>query len=425
MLKNVKTISEKLQTIWRKVYVVGSYNVHAILKKNFWADIDLTTDARPEDIRKVLRVVWDIWSKYWTLIVREWWEIFEITTFRKDIWTHDKRRPKEVYFTDSLVEDAQRRDFTFNAIYYDVLKDEYLDPTWWIEDLKRWIIRFVGDIESRLDEDVLRILRYVRLKNKYHLEDFSPTYKEVVKKRMPEIVNLAKERIKQELDKMLLDKTNIWCLKNLKELGFFRVYLPQIDNLSLTPGWKKMHLEWDVWVHTLMSLEILNHLKCDDVDIYWATLLHDIWKYSTYSFDDYGNVHYFKHEYEWVKMFDAFIRKKLNFPKRSADKIKWIILNHIRIWMADVMRPVKRNRFMMHEYFKDLLILYRVDNIWKEPKDEQWVILLENMFEEFSQKLWQVKFLTGKDIMEKYPNLTWREIWTMLRQENDRILSKL
>lgn len=424
-MKNLENIARKLDKIWKKVYIVWSFNVHKILNKNFWSDFDLTTPATPDEIRSVLRVVWEIWSKYGTLIVKEWWQSFEITTFRKDIWSINRRKPANVEFCVDLEEDAKRRDFTFNAIYYDILEDKYIDPVWWINDLKNWVIRFVWDIEKRLDEDILRALRYVRLKNKYSLKPAEKIYSQILKNRMNELQNISKERIKQELDKMIIDKSNIGALKDLKNLRFFRSFIPQVDNLSLTPGWKLMHLEWNAWIHTLLSIKALNKMKIKDVDIYWTTLFHDIGKYSTYSFDNFWNVHYFSHELEWANIFHNIISKNLYFSKKSSKKILYLIKNHIRIWNIEQMNKIKAYKFMMNEYFESLIILYNVDNIWKNPPDNDCGSRLQKLFDKFKINFEKTKFIDGNDILKMYPNLKWPMIWAKLRQENDKILKDL
>ncbi|EKE27143.1 MAG: metal dependent phosphohydrolase [uncultured bacterium (gcode 4)] len=424
-MKNVIAIAKKLQKIWKKTYIVGSFNVHKILHKNFWSDYDLTTPATPDEIRSVLHVVWEIWSKYWTLIVKEWWQKFEITTFRKDIWSVNKRKPLEVIFTSSLEEDCIRRDFTFNAIYYDILDWKYIDPTWGIEDIKNWIIRFVWNVNERLDEDILRILRYVRLKNKYNFTSIDNNYDEIISSRISELQSLPSERIKQEFDKMLLDKTNIESLKDLKKFGFFREFLPQIDNLSRSPGGKIIHIEWDNWIHTLLSIKELNRLKCNDIDILWATLLHDIWKYTTYEYNPEWNIHYYRHEEESVKMFKDYMIKVLPFSKKSIWKISWLIKNHIRIWTIEEMKKLKKYHFMLNPYFKDLITLYIADNLWKKPPDKKCWPRLQDLYSEFIEKFEKTHFFNWNDIMKMYPNLKWRGIWLKLKEENDKILSDL
>ncbi|MDD2487444.1 MAG: CCA tRNA nucleotidyltransferase [Candidatus Gracilibacteria bacterium] len=424
-MKNLISIAQKLDRIGRKAYIVGSYNVHKILNRNFGSDFDLTTPATPEEIRSVLKVTGEIGSKYGTLIIKEGGQAFEITTFRKDIGTVNHRKPAEVIFTEFLEEDAIRRDFTFNAIYYDILEDRYIDPTGGIKDLENGTIRFVGDINKRLDEDILRLLRYIRLKNKYGLNPADNRYDDIIRSRISELENISKERIKQELDKMIIDKTNIKALNDLKDLGFFRFFIPHIDNLSLTPGGKLMHKEGNVWIHVLLSIEALNRMKIKDIDIFWATLLHDIGKYSTYSYDDFGNVHYFRHELEGVKMFDDIISKDMYFSKKSARKISYLIKNHIRVGTIEQMKKIKANRFMMDRYFEDLITLYDVDNIGKYPPDLECGPRLKKMHEEFKIRLSKTDFLNGNDIIKMNPSLKGSMIGYRLKQENDKILSRI
>lgn len=201
--------------------------------------MDITTDASPDEIARVLEIHGRIGGKYGTFIVREGEYVGEITSFRRDIGSVNARRPARVEFTSRLEEDALRRDFTFNAIYYDVLSGDFVDPTGGREDLKKKTIRFVGSIENRLQEDMLRMLRYVRLKNKYHLQPADGRYEEIIRERMGELGNIARERVKHELDRMLYDHydhSNAHALRDLKELGFFRTFFPEIDRLSEAPG---------------------------------------------------------------------------------------------------------------------------------------------------------------------------------------------
>lgn len=239
LLSDVESIARKLAQIGRKTYIVGSFCVNALEGKSFSGDVDLTTDARPDEIAELLQVCGEIGKKYGTLIVREGQYTGEITSFRKDIGSVNFRRPIRVEFTSNLEEDALRRDFTFNAIYYDVLGERFIDPTGGQEDLKQKKIRFVGSIENRLDEDMLRILRYVRLKNKYHLQPADELYSEIISSRMGELGNIARERVKHELDRMIFDHynhSNTNALRDLKDFGFFQLFIPEIDSLSRAPG---------------------------------------------------------------------------------------------------------------------------------------------------------------------------------------------
>jgi tRNA nucleotidyltransferase (CCA-adding enzyme) len=259
--KNLKSISKKLQTIWKSVYIVGWWCRENILwNKNYNWDIDLTTDALPFEIEKVLNVIKEVGKKYWTLIIKEWNEVFEITTFRSDIWILNNRKPVKVVFSNNLDLDSKRRDFTLNSIYYDIKNELFIDPENGINDIKNHVIRFVWDIKDRVEEDALRILRFVRIKNKYDFKIANENYFEILKNNVKLLKNISIERIKDEFDKILLLENNINALNDLKNIWFFKEIIPEIDNLAKTPWWPKHHLEWDVWTHTLMTIDQLNKM---------------------------------------------------------------------------------------------------------------------------------------------------------------------
>lgn len=421
-MKDVLNIAKKISTIWKRTYVVWSYNVHTILHKNFWSDIDITTSATPDEISKILKIVSNQWKEYWSLIVSEWWHRYEVTSFRKDIWSSDWRHPKSIEFTSSLYEDAQRRDFTFNAIYFDPITWEYFDPTSGIEDLKNGIIRFIWDPQKRIREDLLRILRYIRLKNSYSLKPYSDSYDFLIESGMQKIMNISKDRIFSEFEKMLVWKWNLGALEELKKMWFFKVTMPQVDNLSLVPWWKIMHKEWDGWKHTMLAISHLNKLWIRDKDIYWATLLHDIWKYQAYDYDESGNVHYYWHENDSVRIIRDYISKIVPFQKKSLKKILWIVWNHIRIWMIERMLLEKKIEMLSHPDFEWLLALYKVDNLWKIPEDRDCWDRLEAIYNDFINKRKEIKLLSWDDILRLNPNLKWKAIWIELKKANLKLL---
>ena len=424
-MNNIISVATKIKSINKSAYVIWSYCVSKLLWiKHYW-DTDLATDALPEEIEKVLKVIWTVWKKYWTLIVSEWWEIFEITTFRKDIWSINQRKPVNVEFTLDLNEDASRRDFTVNAIYLDPLSGKFIDPFWWIKDLKNKTIRFVWDIEKRLNEDVLRLLRFVRLKSKLWLKEADKNYKDIITKRVNELENISVERIKDELDKILLSKLNIEWLKYLKDIWFFALFIPEIENLSKTKWGPSHHLEWDVWIHSLMLIEELNILTCDDVDMYWACLLHDIWKYQTIDYDSDWNVHYYNHDKLWAQMFKKNIAGKFRFSNKSAGKIFWLIDNHIRIIHILKMKKYKACRFMLSEYFPDLITLCRCDSLWKLPREWKRVDDIKYFYDKSMEELSKIKLLTWDDILKKWPDLKWNEIWKRIEEENNKIFNAI
>jgi tRNA nucleotidyltransferase (CCA-adding enzyme) len=183
-MKNIRIIQDKLRAIDKKLYIIWGFCREMILWNKNEGDVDIVTDATPTEMKQVLKIVWEVGKKYGTCIVSEGWEAFELTTFRKDIGSINYRKPAEVEFTNSLEEDVQRRDFTCNSIYYNPESSEYIDPTWWTQDIKNGIIRFVWNIEDRIQEDALRILRFIRFKNRYDFKVADEDYWTILRKNI-------------------------------------------------------------------------------------------------------------------------------------------------------------------------------------------------------------------------------------------------
>ncbi len=417
-MQNIISISQKLNAIWKKVYIVWGWcreQILWIINEN--SDIDLATDATPTEMIGVLKVVKEVGKKYWTLIVKEGSDVFEITTFRKDIWILDNRKPVNVEFTTDLTLDSARRDLTINSIYYDVANKKFIDPQNWIFDLQNNIINFVWNPEERIKEDALRILRFIRFKNTYNLNSSFET------------LWIIKENIE------LLNK------KDLKQIDFFKTLFPYIDNLENTPGWPGHHLEWNVWIHTLMALEQLNLVfktwfeisnnswineivyfdNNEKLDYIWTLLLHDISKFETYQKDEDWNVHYYNHEELWAVKFRN-IANKFKFTNSSKSRIFYLIQNHLKVFKVFEMKQLKSKKFMMHKYFKDLMLIWICDHLWRIPATWEIVTYLKEFYQKFMIELQSKVFFTWHDIMQKYPDLKWQKIKDKLQTLNDNVL---
>ena len=427
MMKTLEKIAQKFQVHNKNLYIVGGFCRDKILNiDNSETDIDFTTDILPEEVQNFTKTIWHIWKKYWTQLILEEWKTYEITTFRSDIGILNNRKPVEVQFTSDINLDAKRRDFSCNAIYFDIINNEYIDPQNWISDLKNKIIRFVWNPEHRIQEDALRILRFIRFKNNYSLSPAENNYFEIIRNNIWLLKNISPERIKDELDKILLWKNNIQALRDLKEIWFFTVYLEELDKQSKTP-WNAYHLEWDVWTHTLMTIEYLNTMKLPEdknekLDLYWTMLLHDYTKPLCYSIDKKWEWHYYWHEKSGAELFKSQVSKQLPFSKKSIEKISWIIENHLRIFKVFEMKKLKSRTLMMHKYWPDLMIIWEADHMWRIPANYNLIENMHNFYNNFLETLQNKKFYTGRDIMKDYPHLSWSAIWQKLRELNDKVL---
>lgn len=426
---SVLTLAWKLKDKNKRFYVVGGFCRNQILGiKESEIDIDLVTDALPYEVKELLNVVWEVGKKYGTCLISEWGDTFELTTFRQDIGSINHRKPAEVVFTDSLELDAKRRDFTFNAIYFDPLEKTFIDPEGWKIDIENNIIRFVGNIGERIQEDALRILRFVRFKNKYSLQVADSQYWKILTKYTPLLKELPIERIRQELDKILLNPNNTHALEDLKRIGFLKLFLPELDCLDRFP-WNKYHLEGNVWIHTKMCVDEMSKIVLRESItntekkriLLWGILLHDIGKAPTLSVWPDKEVHYYSHEDVWVDMFQI-IASRFNFSNALKDEVRFLIQEHIRLYKIPMMKQLKARTLMMHPYFDDLLLIGEADNRGKIPSNRERFYEIQQIYSDFKAVLPTKVFFTWADVMVKYPELQWRQIGEKLRALNEIVL---
>lgn len=248
--KILDEISEIFKTLDWSLFIVWGYcRDYFLWMKNDISDIDLATDILPVEVEELFPKSKIIWKKYWTIQIFYKGYSFEVTTFREDIGILDNRHPVEVVFTKNITKDAKRRDFTMNAIYYDISKKEWIDPINGISDLNKWIIRFIENPIDRIKEDWLRILRYVRLKYRYNLKDEDISIYDILKKHIKLLQYISEERIKSEFQLIVWNK-NHSSIEFLNEIWFFKCLLwvkLSHNNLQIIRNYKEEYLAILVW----------------------------------------------------------------------------------------------------------------------------------------------------------------------------------
>jgi len=234
-------ISDKFSSINKNIYIVGGYcRDYFFWIQDSFSDIDLATDALPSETEKLFPGSKNIWKKYWTIQICYKWFRFEVTTFRKDIGILDNRHPIEISFTDNIIEDANRRDFTINAIYFNVRNHSWLDPVNGISDTKDKYINFIHNPSSRIQEDALRILRYVRIKYKYGLIDPKTENTDILRDNIGLLQYISIERIQEEFQQILSEKHHGDAIFYLNSINFFKqIYWVSIDKKYLDTFYQK------------------------------------------------------------------------------------------------------------------------------------------------------------------------------------------
>ncbi len=310
-----------IDTLWAhgyEAYAVGGCVRDTVLSRTP-GDWDITTSAKPDQVKELFRHTIDTGIQHGTVTVMLEHEGFEVTTYRIDGEYEDARHPKEVQFTGNLLEDLKRRDFTVNAMAYND-RDGLVDAFDGLSDLKRGIIRCVGNPRERFSEDALRMLRAVRFAAQLNFAIEEGT-KAAILTLAPNIARVSAERIQAELLKLLVSD-HPEKLRIAYETGLTAVFLPEYDAMMKTPQNNPHHC-YSVGVHVTESLK---YVEPDKV-LRLAMLLHDVAKPACRSVDGAGVDHFYGHPKEGSEMARAILRR-LKFDNDTTDRVCRLIRWH-------------------------------------------------------------------------------------------------
>ncbi|MCM1303127.1 MAG: HD domain-containing protein [Lachnospiraceae bacterium] len=319
------TIPEKAQHIMDVItaagyeaYVVGGCVRDSVLGREP-QDWDITTSAKPEQVRALFSRTIDTGLQHGTVTILQGRESFEVTTYRIDGTYEDSRHPREVTFTPDLTEDLRRRDLTINAMAYNK-ETGLVDLFGGMEDIRAGLIRCVGDPMERFGEDALRILRAIRFSAQlgYGIQDET---REGIRKLAPTLMHISAERIQAELVKLLVSP-HPDALRTAYELGVTKVFFPEFDVAMVTEQ-NHPHHRYTVGEHTLHSL---NYVE-PDKKLRLAMLLHDIGKPATLTVDEEGVTHFHGHPAVSERMARDFLRR-LKFDNDTIHDVCKLVLYH-------------------------------------------------------------------------------------------------
>ncbi|MFQ7832901.1 MAG: CCA tRNA nucleotidyltransferase [Mediterraneibacter gnavus] len=342
--RKVVLIIKNLQRYGYDAYAVGGCVRDSILNRKP-EDWDITTSAKPEQVKRIFRRTVDTGIEHGTVTVLIGKDGFEVTTYRVDGLYEDGRHPKEVTFTSRLEEDLKRRDFTINAMAYN--DDERLvDAFGGMRDLNYHLIRCVGDPKERFSEDALRILRAVRFSAQLAFP-IEPETAEAIKSLAPNLEKISAERIQAELVKLLVSD-HPERIQDACELGITKVVLPEWDDMvgvkQNTP-----HHKYDVAAHTVHALQ---NVKNDKV-LRLTMLFHDMGKPVMKTTDENGRDHFKGHAIASEQIAKT-VMKRLKFDNDTIRKVTKLVAYH-----DYRMEPTGANvRRAMHEIGVELFPYY-------------------------------------------------------------------
>lgn len=316
--RDVNYIIETLYSNGYEAYAVGGCVRDTLLGRTP-KDWDITTSAKPEEVKALFNHTIDTGILHGTVTVMLNHEGYEVTTYRIDGEYEDARHPKEVTFTANLVEDLKRRDFTINAMAYNH-KVGIVDEFDGVKDLENKIIRCVGNPMDRFSEDALRMLRAVRFAAQlgFSIEDKT---QEAVKALAPTIKKVSAERIQVELVKLVTSE-HPDEMRTVYELGLTKIFMPEFDTMMETKQLNKHHM-YTVGEHSIQSM--LN-IRADKV-LRLTMLLHDVGKPQCRSTGEDGQEHYYNHPKVGADI-SKDILKRLKFDNDTIDRCYKLILYH-------------------------------------------------------------------------------------------------
>ncbi len=318
-------------------------------------DFDVATAAKPERIAELFPNTRFVGAAFGVTLVISGDHHVEVATFRRERNYLDGRHPEQVEFSDSPAEDALRRDFTVNALYLDPRSGEVLDTVGGLDDCRARILRTVGAAADRFREDGLRLLRAARLAASCGLE-IAPDTREAMSDCRDMLRAVSPERLGHELSMMLTGPAPSRALTLLRETGLLDLFLPEISALYGVPQPPDYHPEGDVWTHTMLMLD---EVRQPDLVLSLGALLHDVGKPDTCRRAD-GRIRFHGHERVGTDL-ARDILERLRFPRVIADRVAWLVSQHMHFFDVEHMRPATLKRFIRQEHFPALLELHRLD----------------------------------------------------------------
>lgn len=379
MEKTAIQIVKKFQAAGFEAYFAGG-SVRDLLMGQDPQDYDIATSAKPAEIAKVIKKTIPVGKRFGVMIGVVKGHHFEIATFRSDSGYSDGRRPDAVTFTTAK-EDAVRRDFTINGLFYDPVTKKVLDFVEGQKDIQNQIVRFIGEPHERIKEDHLRLLRAVRFKNQFGFK-YEPRTSRAIADLAHLVDDISRERVADELTKMLLHPHRAHSLRELDDFGILGRILPEIETTKGVAQPLQYHQEGDVFAHLLKSLHDMPQAWATKT-LVWAVLFHDIGKPATFVVKP-DRIHFDGHAQEGAKLAGTICRR-LKFSRAEITQIAWMIEHHMTIAYIPRMRRAHQIGLFMHPWFLDLMRLHYCDAHGSVPVELGLYTEIMKLYEEYQK----------------------------------------
>ncbi len=351
--KVAREILERLRGAGFEAYFVGGC-VRDLVMGLEPKDYDIATRAHPDQVLTLFPEALRVGAQFGVVIVPAEGGPVEVATFRSDSEYADGRHPAAVRYAEAASEDVRRRDFTINGLLFDPATRRVIDFVGGQEDIRARRIRTIGDPYARFREDHLRMLRAVRFAARFAF-GLDARLQEAAHELGALVREVSRERVRDELLKILTDGGARRGFELLDDLGLLEVVLPEVKALQGVPQPPQFHPEGDVWTHTMIMLD---GLKNPSASLALGVLLHDVGKPSTLSVRDRIR---FDHHAEVGARMAENICSRLRLPLRQTQRVTDLVREHLRFKDLPQMRRSTQLRFLQMEGFDEHLELHRLD----------------------------------------------------------------
>ncbi|MGC1424506.1 MAG: CCA tRNA nucleotidyltransferase [Terracidiphilus sp.] len=404
-------IIRTLRAAGHEAYLAGGC-VRDLLLRREPEDYDVATSAMPDIVLDMFPRTFAVGAHFGVVLVAsgiaagcedgsvEERCVTEVATFRSDGVYSDGRHPDEVLYTKTAAEDVERRDFTINGLLLDPLREsddirsEVIDYVGGLDDLDAGVIRAIGRPEKRFEEDQLRLLRAVRFAARFGFK-IEPATLAAIRKLAARIHAVSRERIREELTKMLTEGHARRAFEILDETDLLVQILPEVSRMKGVAQPPQYHPEGDVWIHTLMLLEQLEP-GCA-MTLAWGALLHDVGKPPTYR-EAPDRIRFDGHVEVGVAM-GAEICRRFRLSNEETQQILALIENHMRFADAPRMKASTLKRFFRLENFPEHLALHRMDCLAAHRNLEIWNLVRERYETLPEEEIRPMPLLTGRELI--------------------------
>jgi poly(A) polymerase len=361
-------------------------------------DYDVATEARPEEVQRLFRRTIEVGASFGVVEVigprvNEKHLKVQVATFRSDGNYTDERRPDSVTFSTAR-EDALRRDFTINGMFFDPIEQRLIDYVGGQHDLAAKVLRAIGDARERFGEDKLRLLRAVRFAARFELT-IDPSTQLAIEEMAPRITVVSAERMAEELRKLLTNRHRVRGLSLMDTTHLVPAILPELVPMHGLPQGLPGAERGDLWQHTL---EVLAQLpEPVSFPLALATVLHDVGKPKTFGRN--GDRYTF-HGHEHVGR-DIAVRicERLRLSNAERDRVTWLVDKHQYLADSPVMRPSRLKLVLAHPGIYELLTLHRADAL-ASGREPSHIEFAESKLREWTAngELDPPPLLTGDDL---------------------------